>query len=75
MDVTHLEIQKSRSNRIRVVSGPYKLAQRVDVRRWYATDGGDYAPSPNGVSLTVDEARQVAQALLDAADAMIDEVA
>ena len=64
-----LEIPKSASERIRIIAKEYRGKSYIDLRCWYADDGGQFHASSKGITLRPELVGQVVQGLLLAAKA------
>ncbi|SAK61449.1 Transcriptional Coactivator p15 (PC4) [Caballeronia catudaia] len=59
-----LDLRRSDSERLRVTVSEYRGRSYIDLRIWFATDGGELKPSRAGVSLRPEQVGEVVQALL-----------
>lgn len=50
------DIQKSKTQITRVQIAEYKGKKRIDIRGFYLNREGDYAPTPKGATIPIEEA-------------------
>jgi len=56
-DITH------KKGLIRVEKKEFQGHEFIDVRRYYKTDDGEWRPTPKGVTLPLDKAEEIAEAI------------
>ncbi|MCP1120494.1 transcriptional coactivator p15/PC4 family protein [Robbsia andropogonis] len=65
-----LDAEHRKTDRLRVSLTIYRRQPRLDVRLWYRDAAGEHKPTRMGVSLNLEQARDVAKALLAGVDAI-----
>jgi hypothetical protein len=69
MPTEFLDLRRSDSERLRVTVSEYRGRTLIDLRVWFAADGGEFKPGRAGVSLRPEQVGEVMQALRLAAQA------
>ncbi|WP_024901558.1 transcriptional coactivator p15/PC4 family protein [Robbsia andropogonis] len=65
-----LDTEHRKTDRLRVSLTIYRRQPRLDVRAWYRDAEGEHKPGKSGVSVSPEQARDVANALLAGVDAI-----
>lgn len=69
MEPLHIaDIQKNKTEVIRVEISEYKGQKLINIRTWYTNDAGELAPTKKGVALSVEMFNDLKNALLLAED-------